>query len=57
MFAMTSSRLTTSKVLLVPGGRAAAEGDMAVPVRRYRLARVLPEYRPGMHKPPANRGG
>jgi hypothetical protein len=53
MFAMTS-RPTTAKVLLVAGGRAAA-GEMAVPVRRYRLARILPEYRAGMRKPPASR--
>jgi hypothetical protein len=56
MFAMTS-RPTTSKVLLVAGGRAAADGELAVPVRRYRLARILPEYSASTRKPPANRRG
>jgi len=43
-----NSRSTPAKVLLVGhgvDGRTPADGGPAVPVRRYRLARVLPEYR------------
>jgi hypothetical protein len=41
-----TSRPTTSKVLLVADSRAAAQGGVAVPIRRYRIARVRPENRP-----------
>jgi hypothetical protein len=34
-------RPTTSKLLLVAEGRTSAEGGPAVPVRRYRLARIV----------------
>jgi hypothetical protein len=44
MLSMTS-RPTTSKVLLLADGRAPADRGLSVPVRRFRLARVLPEYR------------
>ena len=37
---------TTSKVLLVADSRAAAQGGVAVPIRRFRIARVRPENRP-----------
>ncbi len=42
-----TSRSTPSKVLLVldGDGRVVAQGGPEVPVRRYRLARILPEYR------------
>jgi hypothetical protein len=36
-----TSRPTTSKLLLVAEGRAAIDGGPAVPVRRYRLARIV----------------
>ena len=52
-----NSRPTTSKVLLVADGRAAADAGPVVPVRRYRLARVLPEYRASLRKPQLNRRG
>ena len=44
------SKPTPSKVLLVHDGRAATDGGPAVPVRRYRLARVVPELRGGAPK-------
>jgi hypothetical protein len=36
-----TTRPTTSKLLLVAGGRSSAEHGPAVPVRRYRLARIV----------------
>lgn len=36
-----TTRPTTSKLLLVAEGRTAAESGPAVPVRRYRLARIV----------------
>ncbi|HEX3616103.1 MAG TPA: hypothetical protein VHU61_06175 [Solirubrobacteraceae bacterium] len=36
-----TTRPTTSKLLLVAGGRGSAEGGPAVPLRRYRLARIV----------------
>jgi hypothetical protein len=37
-----TSRPTSSKLLLVAeGGRTATDGGPAVPVRRYRLARIV----------------
>ena len=44
MLSMTS-RPTTSKVLLIAESRAVANGGMATPVRRYRIARIRPENR------------
>lgn len=52
MLAMTS-RPTTSKVLLVAEGRPVSNDAPAVPVRRFRLARILPEFRPDARKTPA----
>jgi hypothetical protein len=43
---LMTSRPTTSKVLLVADSRAVAPGGAAVPIRRYRIARVRPENRP-----------
>jgi hypothetical protein len=44
-----TSRPTTSKLLLVAEGRAAIDAGPAVPVRRYRLARIVA----GNHGTPA----
>jgi hypothetical protein len=40
-----TSRLSTSKVLLIADLRAAAQSGPASQVRRYRIARIRPENR------------
>ena len=39
--------ITASKVLLVPDKRSASQARQTVPVRRYRLARLRFDSRPG----------
>lgn len=40
-----TSRLTSSKLLLIADSRSAAPASLAVPIRRYRIARLRLENR------------
>jgi hypothetical protein len=51
IIAAMTSRLTSSKLLLIADSRSAAPASMAVPIRRYRIARLRLDGRPTSGSP------